>query len=705
MPALLPPESAAFADWMRRGTQLHADGQLEQALTAFENARAIDPASTHAASATATLLSALSRPAAAYKVLQGVESLLLEDADGAANLAIAAETCGDLDRAKKIYECALALNSDHLRSLNNLGLLAAAQSQWSLAVSYAERCVAVDPAEPSYRHNLADFLAGACCYAQALTVLEAASQRFPEHLDIMVRRIAVLAFLGEFEKSHALAATLDGPASVYLQSFVSPMLNPSDQNRLRNPAPLAYDPLPLFTGQVFKAMSTCDWRNNGKLSAILREALALAADTGQNRDFRDVLFYAPTLDLNKSDLAQMHQMSHAAPGSALPPRLPVFRPLRKVGARIADSRIHVGLAVPSLANPLQRLALQRELALHNLKRFAIHVYASTHQPDLAHGEALRANAASVVETAHFSDEELAARIRLDQLDVFVDIGFASSGFRPEVLAIRIAPVQIRQLSWPSPCPARLYDYSVSDRFIHPDNLDLSQYGPLLRFPHTCWLAVNSHSPGAASPLWASSLPVSALVFCSFFEPASLDLQSFSAWMEILTALPDALFYLPGCTAATAVHLAREAASAGVDPARLIFSQADSSPVFGCTRLPDLFLDPLRISAARGLEEALRMGVPALSCAGDSVASRMGGSMLHAASLPECVLGSQQAYIAEAVRLGGDANARRLLRERLLAVTPNAALFNVQARVREREEAWAWMTVRAQSGLPSVAMDL
>ena len=584
-------------------------------------------------------------------------------------------------------------------------MLAAARSQWSVAVSYAERCAAVDPAEPSYRHNLADFLAGACCYAQALTVLEAASQRFPEHLDIMVRRIAVLALLGELEKSRALASTLDGPASAYLQSFVTPMLNPSNQNRQSSPSPVVYDPLPLFTSQAFEAMSTCDWRNNGKLTAILRESLALAADTGQNRDFRDALFYAPTLDLQESELAQMHQMSHAAMGSALHPCLPVFRPLRKVGARIADSRIHVGLAVPSLANPLQRLALQRQLALHNHKRFAIHVYASTQLPDLAHGEALRANAASVVETAHFSDEELAARIRLDQLDVFVDMGFASSGFRPEVLAIRIAPVQIRQLCWPSLSPARLYDYSMSDRFIHPNKLDLSHYGPLLRFPHTCWLAVNSHSPGAASPLWASSLPASALVFCSFFEPASLDLQSFAAWMEILTALPDALLYLPGCTAATAVHLEREAASAGVDPARLVFSQADSSPVSGCTRLPDLFLDPLRISAARGLEEALRIGVPALSCAGDSVASRMGGSMLHAANLPECVLGSQQAYIADAVRLGGDANARRQLRERLLAVTPNAALFDVQARVREWEEAWAWMTVRAQSGLPSVAMDL
>src|SRR5687767_8860729 len=77
--------------WMLRGAQLHASGQLEQALIAFEKALALQADDVNAASACATLLSVLSRPVASYKVLLSVEALLLESADGAANLAIAAE--------------------------------------------------------------------------------------------------------------------------------------------------------------------------------------------------------------------------------------------------------------------------------------------------------------------------------------------------------------------------------------------------------------------------------------------------------------------------------------------------------------------------------------------------------------------------------------------------------------------------------------
>jgi protein O-GlcNAc transferase len=76
---------------MLRGTELHSAGQLEQALLAFENALALAPQDVNTASACATLLSLLDRPQAAYRTLLSVEAQLMQTADGAANLAIAAE--------------------------------------------------------------------------------------------------------------------------------------------------------------------------------------------------------------------------------------------------------------------------------------------------------------------------------------------------------------------------------------------------------------------------------------------------------------------------------------------------------------------------------------------------------------------------------------------------------------------------------------
>lgn len=706
MPAPTAAEENALADWMRRGIQLHMEGQLEQALAAFETACRLDPENIDAASAAATVLSALARPAAAYRLLLSLAPRLLEDADGAANLAIAAETCGDMAQARLAYQRALQLDPAHLRSLNNLGLLAATQSQWELAIGYAQQCVALAPAEVTHHHNLADFLAGARRYPQALAVLDAAAQRFPEHIDIAVRRVAVLAFNGEFEPSRQLAASLDGAAQDYLKSFLSQALTPTDPERSLRPAPpVSPDPLGLFTSQAFEAMAECDWRSNTKLVNALRESLADSARTGQNRDWRDAQFYGLMLELQEGELAQMRQVSVKAIAAGLGASLPEFRPGRKTGARSSDTRIHVGLAVPSLRNPRQRLALQRQLVLHNHERFAIHVYAGTHRPEPAYSDSLRPHAASVMETAHQTDVELAARIRLDQLDVFVDMAFASSACRPEIPALRVAPVQIRQLTGhrhhpPTPC-----DYNMSDRFIHPDGLDLAPYGPILRLPHTCWLAVHTDDTGEPGPLWASdNLQAGALVLCSRFSPATLDPETFRAWMQILHALPEAVLYLPGCKSAAAANLAREASAAGIDAARLVFEHT-FDPACARTRRPDLFLDPLRFSAAEGMEEALRIGVPALSCAGNTMASRMGGSLLSAAGLPGCVLDSRQAYVDEVLRLGRDAQALLQLREQVRTVTPKAALFDLQSRVREWESAWAWMTQRSRDGLAPVAFTL
>ena len=706
MPASAAAEENDPADWMRRGIQLHMEGQLEQALAAFETACRLDAGNVHAVSAAATVLSALARPAAAYRLLLSQAPRLLEDADGAANLAIAAETCGDLTQARLAYQRALQLDPAHLRSLNNLGLLAATESHWELAIGYAEQCLALAPAEVTHHQNLADFLAGARRYPEALAVLDAAAQRFPEHLDITVRRVAVRAFNGDFEPSRQLAASLDGAAQDYLRSFLSQALTPADPERMLRPVPpVSPDPLGLFTGQAFEAMAECDWRGHAQLANVLRAALADSARAGQHRDWRDAQFYGLMLDLQEGELAQLRQLSVQAIAAGLGAPLPAFRTGRKTAARSSDTRIHVGLAVPSLRHPRQRLALQRQLALHDHQRFAIHVYAGTHRPELAYSDSLRPHAASVMETAHLSDTELAARIRLDQLDLFVDMAFASPACRPEIAALRVAPVQIRQLTWhrhhpPAPC-----DYNLSDRFIHPDELDLAPYGPVLRLPHTCWLAVHGDDAGAPGPLWAPDfLPAEALLLCSRFSPATLDPETFGAWMQILRALPEAMLYLPGCKPAAAANLEREAAAAGISATRLIFEHAIEQ-ASARTRRPDLFLDPFRFSAAEGLEEALRIGVPALSCAGDSMASRMGGSLLHAAGLPGCVLGSRQAYVDEVLRLARDAQALLQLREEVRAVTSTSGLFDLPSRVRDWENAWAWMTQRSRDGLAPVAFTL
>ena len=122
-------------------------------------------------------------------------------------------------------------------------------------------------------------------------------------------------------------------------------------------------------------------------------------------------------------------------------------------------------------------------------------------------------------------------------------------------------------------------------------------------------------------------------------------------------------------------------------------------------LADLFVDALRFNANHGLVDALRMGVPAITCSGHSMASRLGGSIIRAAGLPECVLSDTESYVAKAIALGRDRSQLLVLKRQLQAARAAAPLFDAQARVRECEAAWTVMAERSRAGLPAAAFDV
>ena len=109
--------------------------------------------------------------------------------------------------------------------------------------------------------------------------------------------------------------------------------------------------------------------------------------------------------------------------------------------------------------------------------------------------------------------------------------------------------------------------------------------------------------------------------------------------------------------------------------------------------------------APGLEDALRLGVPALTCAGSTMAARLGGSMLYAAGLSEGVFDSKEAYVAGAVRLGRDASVLQQLRTHMQTVVPVSRLFETAARIRELEAAWQTMVERSRAGLAPAGFDV
>ena len=103
--------------------------------------------------------------------------------------------------------------------------------------------------------------------------------------------------------------------------------------------------------------------------------------------------------------------------------------------------------------------------------------------------------------------------------------------------------------------------------------------------------------------------------------------------------------------------------------------------------------------------ALAAGLPALTVAGHNMASRLGGSILHAAGLPQCVLESAADYVEIAVQLANNPAQLGALRRQLANNRQTAPLFDPAARVREWEAAWRHMVARQRAGLPPASFDV
>lgn len=693
----------AYGPLMAQGSRLHEAGKLAQALACFEQALAIAPTSVNVASACATVLTELGRPDDAFAVLHALRDPLLQDADGATNYAIAAEACHRLEEARDAYARALALAPNHLRALTNAALLAAQDADWDNAVEGLRRCCASAPHDPTAWLNLIDTLVAARRFGDAQTVLAQALQRWPGATPLAVRHALVLAFDGQFAAGQAALDALDAQGQAQLQGLLQ-AADRSSRRDVRKARESRADAHELFCQQAFEAMQVCDWRDHDRLTGLLRELLAQAARSGVGRDWRDAQLCGLMLPLHEDEMAQMRRLSIDTIGRRLPVAMPAF--VASLTLR-SDGRIRVGLAIQDPRDPRVAHGLQRQLAWHDHTRFAIQVYAPTTPAD---ADVLRQTIAAPVtvhEIGHLRDDEAVARMREDGLDIFVDMAFDTPWCRPEIPQYRVAPIQLRQTTWHRHHPPRPCDYNMSDTFVHPDGLDLRPYGAVVRLPLTCWLAPHDEPPDPTLVHRAAfGLRDDALVLCAMLPALMLDPQSFGLWMDMLRRLPAALLWLPPYGVQARRNLQTAARQAGVDPARLVFQPRGSRrQILARLPLADLVVDGVRFNANQGLVDALRMGVPAVTCAGNSMASRLGGSILRACQLVEGITFDTAAFTDRVLQLGRDPALLRNWRAQLAALLPAAPLFDAAARVREWETAWDTMVQRQRTGLAAAAFDV
>ncbi len=301
----------------------------------------------------------------------------------------------------------------------------------------------------------------------------------------------------------------------------------------------------------------------------------------------------------------------------------------------------------------------------------------------------------------------ARRIADDGIDVLVDFGGHTGGSRPEILALRPAPLQINWLGYPGTFGKGLADYLIADRIALPAELEPEYAEAVIRMPD-CY-QVNDHEQAVDTvPIRRADagLPESGFVFCAFNQTFKIDREVFSAWMRILLRVHGSVLWLLGTSQTAAGALRQSAETAGIDPARLVFAPSlPKSAHLARHALADLFLDTWTVNGGTTVSDALWAGLPVLVCPGNRFVTRVSASLVTAAGLPEFVAGSTAEYERLAVELALAPWSLAQARVQLARSRSTSSLFDTPRFVRSLERAFEAIIVRQRQGLRAENIDL
>jgi predicted O-linked N-acetylglucosamine transferase (SPINDLY family) len=302
------------------------------------------------------------------------------------------------------------------------------------------------------------------------------------------------------------------------------------------------------------------------------------------------------------------------------------------------------------------------------------------------------------------DDLAAARaIHADGIDILVDLKGYTAATRTALLSYRPAPVQVSYLGYPGTLGGSFSDYLISDNFITPASAAPDYSEALACLPHS----YQPHGRRAAiepPPSRAEAgLPAQGLVFCCFNQAWKFTPEVFGLWCSLLAQVPGSVLWLQQDEHAMG-NLRREALARGVDPGRLVFAAPlPQAAHLARLALADLVLDTVPYNAHTTASDALWVGVPVVTCAGDTFAARVAGSLLHAVGLPELVTHHLDDYAALALSLAQDPPRRQALRDRLQQRRLSAPLFDVAGYTRALEGLFSQMWARQAAGLAPAAI--
>ena len=687
--ALMPTHAAAFCN---KGNALSELGSLEDSLHAYDRALALEPRMAEAWVGRGAVLRLLDRSEEAITAYERACALNPSLAGAWIDLGhqlIANNRSADAGAA---FDRALALNSGLAEAWLGRGHVHFWNQSYDEAAAAYDKALALKPMLPEAWVARGSIHHAYRRYAEALADIDKALMLNDKFAVPWHWRGIVLGDLGRLEEAAVAVDRALALKANFAEAWVSRGNIAFTAGRHRD-AFEAYDKAfalnPFLRDveghRIYAKLRLCDWTNLDAEAAHL--FATIAAKKAVNHPMPLLLLGASAVD----------QLACARQNFENRLKFPAI-----CGGSYSHDRIRVAYLSSDYRVHAIAYLISEVLELHDRTKFE--VVGISFGPD--DGSDMRARIVKSFDQFHDirnqSDRDAAELIRRLEIDIAVDLNNYSEMARPGILAHRPAPIQASYLGVPSTMGADFIDYAIVDKFVVSDDQQKYWTEKFVYMPDS-YLVHDTRSkremPALPPTRTQAGLPDKAFVFCCFNNPFKITPPIFQTWMRLLKAVEGSVAWFSSAGEATRANLRHEAERAGVDPGRLIFAPLLNriEDHLSRHRVADLFLDTLPYNAHTTAADALWAGLPLVTCAGNTFAARVAGSLLHAIGLPELVTENLQDYEFLALQLARDPARLADTKARLIRNRNTYPLFDTARFTRHLEAAYMSMVERHRRG--------
>jgi predicted O-linked N-acetylglucosamine transferase (SPINDLY family) len=356
-------------------------------------------------------------------------------------------------------------------------------------------------------------------------------------------------------------------------------------------------------------------------------------------------------------------------------------------------RLRIGYVSPDFRRHSVSYFFEPLLAQHDRALVEVTCYAEVTRGD-AMTERLQGLSDHWCNTAGMSDAQLAQRIHADGIDILVDLAGHTANNRLRAFTFKPAPIQCSYLGYFTTTGLAAMDYWLTDEVLTPADTVEQSSETIYRLPRSC---VVYQAPDAA-PAVVERPAGGPVTFGSFNDLSKVSAEAVLRWCEILQRVPGSRLLIKARQLAgeeeRRVWLGHFAAQ-GIGAERLILrsrteGQAEHLAMYGEV---DIALDAMPRTGGATTAEALWMGVPVISLAGERFIERLSATMLNAVGLDELVAATATDYVEKAVALAADDERRRALRQGLRARMAASPLCDARGLAHTFETAYRDMWQR------------